>query len=194
MTQEKAVRHYNNQEALPEKFPTHLHEAVFWESLGRAVATFGFLEEILEKAIFAFTATRVYKEEEVIKAYDEWLPKLERALIDPLGNLIDSYGAAVRAHQEGAAIGSLDDLLVKLHDASKTRNVLCHGSWRVPDTSGASTPFFVNRQNKIFDIPIDREYLDQVQRDTADLVCEVIHTVTQRGLQFPGSAGPGKTI
>lgn len=36
-------------DALPGRFPTHLHEPAFWESLGRAVATFGFLEEILGK-------------------------------------------------------------------------------------------------------------------------------------------------
>jgi hypothetical protein len=32
-----------NQEGLPEKFPTHQDQAAFWESIGRTVATFGFL-------------------------------------------------------------------------------------------------------------------------------------------------------
>ena len=27
-------------------FPTHRHSAAFWESLGRTVATYGFLEEL----------------------------------------------------------------------------------------------------------------------------------------------------
>jgi hypothetical protein len=43
---------------LPASFPTHRHSAAFWENLGRTVATFGFLEEVLGKAIFAFTATK----------------------------------------------------------------------------------------------------------------------------------------
>lgn len=43
---------------LPANFPTHRHDPAFWEALGRTVATFGFLEEVLGKAIFAFTATR----------------------------------------------------------------------------------------------------------------------------------------
>ena len=34
---------------LPANFPTHRHEAEFWEALGRGVATFGFLEEVLGK-------------------------------------------------------------------------------------------------------------------------------------------------
>jgi hypothetical protein len=81
MNSEKPERYQVDQDGLPNKFPTHGHEADFWESLGRAVATFGFLEEILGKAIFAFTATRAYEEDEIDRAYDEWLLKLERALV-----------------------------------------------------------------------------------------------------------------
>ena len=44
---------------LPRDFPTHRHDAACWEGLGRAVATFGFLEEILGKAIFALTGKRL---------------------------------------------------------------------------------------------------------------------------------------
>jgi uncharacterized protein (DUF2132 family) len=78
-------------EALPEMFPTHFHDAIFWEWLGRTISTFCFLEDVLGRAIFSFTATRQYDEKKVQKAYEEWLPRLERALSDPLGGLIDSY-------------------------------------------------------------------------------------------------------
>jgi len=66
---------------LPEKFPTQMHESIFWEKLGRAVATFGFLEEILAKAIFSFTGMRSYDNSQIEEAFDKWLPKLEKALI-----------------------------------------------------------------------------------------------------------------
>ena len=89
------LRHIIDLGALPKMFPTHKHEPMFWESLGRAVATFGFLEETLGKAIFAFTATKPYSEEEIQKAYENWLPKLQNALSDQLWNLIESYGKAV---------------------------------------------------------------------------------------------------
>ena len=68
---------------LPPLFPTHRHSAMFWENLGRTIATFGFLEEVLSKAIFAFSATTRYPESEVAAAFEKWLPTLERALIDP---------------------------------------------------------------------------------------------------------------
>ena len=38
---------------------------MFWETLGRTIATFGFLEEVLGKAIFAFAATTRHQESEI---------------------------------------------------------------------------------------------------------------------------------
>ena len=166
---------------------------MFWENLGRTIATFGFLEEVLGKAIFAFTATTRYPESEVEAAFKKWLPTLERALIDPLAGLIDAYGRAVRSNSE-ASITNLDDLLSELRKASVIRNVLCHGSWRTPDTGGKSLPLFVNRQKMVWDTPIDIPYLKQTQKEVAELACEVVTTVTRMGWQFPGSRGPGKTI
>jgi hypothetical protein len=59
---------------LPAQFPTHRHPVEFWEALGRVVATFGFLEETLGKAIFSFTATRQYPDTEIQAAYERSLP------------------------------------------------------------------------------------------------------------------------
>jgi hypothetical protein len=178
---------------LPPLFPTHRHNAMFWEDLGRTIATFCFLEEVLSKAIFAFTATTRYPESELESAFQEWLPTLERALIDPLAGLIDAYGKAVRNNSE-ATIENLDDLLSELRKASVIRNVLCHGSWRTPDANGKSLPLFINRQQMVWDAPIDIPFLKQTQRAVAELACEVVTTVTHMGWQFPGTRGPGKTI
>jgi hypothetical protein len=181
------------QEQLPEDFPTHRHQPEFWESLGRAVGTFGFLEEVIGKAIFALSGTRPYEKDEIKSAYEKWLPKLERSLYDQLEGLIDSFGKAVREHPK-STINNLNELLMDLKEASKMRNVLCHGSWRSPDDSGASLPLFVNRQMEIFDTKVDCAFLNQVQMHAASLACEVINTVTHMGFQFPGSSGPGVEI
>jgi len=182
-----------NKKKLPGKFPTHKHDPDFFECLGRAVATFGFLEEILAKAIFAFSATHPYKPNEINEAYEKWLPMLERTLSDPLGNLINTYGKCVRNHPS-ATVSNLDDLIQSLEDASKLRNVICHGSWRVPDSNKASVPFFINRQKEIFETAIDCKFLNQLQTATAELACEVINTITHMGWQFPSSNGPGKEV
>jgi len=174
-------------------YPTHRHEPVFWEALGRVVATYGFLEETLGKAIFAFTATTPYSEQEVQKALDGWLPKLQHALSDQLWNLIELYGKSVREHPN-ATIENLADLIEQLKEAGKIRNVICHGSWRTPNSEGASVPFFVNRQQERFDRTIDVAWLAQLQKHISELICAVINSVTHMGWQFPGGAGPGKVI
>src|SRR4051794_18222174 len=103
-------RYIVDEKNLPKDFPTHLHAGEFWEELGRTVATFGFLEETLGKAIFAFTATREFPEDQIQAEFEKWLPTLQRALSDPLGGLIDAYGKAVR-NNKAATISHLDDLL-----------------------------------------------------------------------------------
>jgi hypothetical protein len=181
-------------ENLPALFPTHRHSAVFWETLGRTIATFGFLEEVLGRAIFALTATRPYADSEVEAAFENWLPTLQRALSDPLGRLIDLYGKAVRDNPT-ASVDSLNKFLFELRTASTIRNVLCHGSWGVPDADGRSLPFFVNTKTMVWDTPIDIPYLEQTQKAVAKLACAVITSITLMGWQFPGmSNGPGKVI
>ena len=192
-TKESPRGHIVDTSRLPKKFPTHRHEEAFWASLGRAVATFGFLEEVLAKAIFVFTATRPYKESEIKGAFAEWGEKLERALTDPLGRLIEPFGTAVCKHP-AKVISDLSNLLADLKKASAMRNILCHGSWRLPDSGGASVPFFMNGQKEVVETAMDCAYLDRVQRHTAELACRVISTVTNIGLRFPGSTGPGKPI
>jgi hypothetical protein len=178
---------------LPPHFPTHGHDAVFWEALGRAVAAFGFLEEMLGKAIFAFTATRLIPDNQIEAEYERWLPTLERALTDPLGNLIDSYGKAVRNNSK-ATKSNLDDLLNNLREAASRRNVICHGSWQLPDDGGRSVPFYVDKKRGVWETPIDVADLVQLRQQVAELSCDVVNTVTQMGYQFPGSEGHGNPI
>ena len=187
------MRYVVDHRNLPMGYPTHMHSAEFWEALGRTIATFGFLEETLGKAIFSFTATRQFPEDEQEAEFERWLPTLEKALSDPLGGLIDSYGKAVRANSN-TTISNLDELLENLRAVSTLRNVLCHGSWRTPDDQGRSIPLFVDRRNQVFQDAIDVAYLQQVQQHVAELVCAVINTVTHMGWQFPGSGGPGNPI
>ena len=149
MKDEDKIRRFKvDCDKLPAQFPTHLHPAAFWEALGRVVATFGFLEEILGKAIFSFTATRVYPETEIQASYNKWLPTLQRALSDPLGGLIDSYEKAVSENPK-TTISDLEEVIGHLRKVSIVRNVLCHGSWNSRlDGQGRSLPLFINKKMK----------------------------------------------
>lgn len=193
MSDEEPRRFVVNKDLLPEHFPTHRHAPEFWENLGRAVATFGFLEDVLARAIFALTGTRRYEGNNYEAAFEQWIKTLERALYDPLGNLISSYEKALRDHPE-ATITNAEELVSDLRAASTVRNVLCHGSWGSPDSEGRSLPKFVDRKLMIFDTRVDLAFLQQTQKHTAELVCEVMNTVSHMGWQFPGTTGPGTPI
>jgi hypothetical protein len=180
-------------EALPQDYPTHLHEAAFWEQLGRTVATFGFLEETLGKAIFAFTATTEYSEEAVSEALDKWQGQLERALTDALGGKIAAYESAVKSHG-GLDMPNFSELIDDLRAAKQVRDSICHGSWRPPDANGASRAHFVDRKFQRFATAVDVEFLRRTRRHVAGLASSVVSTVTSLGWQFPGSNGPGDPI
>lgn len=184
---------YIDRKALPAVFPTHAHSPLFWEQLGRTVATFGFLEEVLGKAIFVLTGTRIYGEVEVEDAWQRWPKKLEKALSDPLSSLAKSYGEAVRGNQD-STVQDIDELVERIKTAAGLRNVLCHASWRPPDAEGKSLPFFVSWSNEVVETKMDIQFLRQVHDNVADLACTVIDTVTQMGWQFPGGGGVGETI
>lgn len=187
-------RHVVRFEDCPQAFPTQRHSAEFWEWLGRTVATYGFLEEVLGKAIFAFTGTKEYSDDQIATAMEKWHAQLEAALVDTLHPLIDAYAASVRRHHD-ATLENLDELVEDLRKAASLRNALCHGSWRMPDEQGRSLPHFVARKDmKVFDTPIDIDYLRQLQRHLAELAVAVINSVSHMGWQFPGSAGPGKPV
>jgi hypothetical protein len=179
--------------SLPDFFPTHRHTSAFWEALGRTVGTFGFLEEILAKAIFALTATTEIPGDRIDEEFERWGSKLERAISDPMGPLIDTYAKALTAHSD-ATIENQEQLIEDLRYAARIRNVLCHGSWGVPDVSGRSVPLFVDKKLQKFDTAIDAEKLDRIRTGAVELACSVISSVTHMGWQFPGSSGPGERI
>src|SRR3954451_19014105 len=110
MNEDEVKRSIIDRDQLPPFFPTHRHSPEFWEHLGRTVASYGFLEEVLGKAIFAFTATRNYSPDEIDAAYQAWLPQLELALTNQLWNLSESYGKAAR-NNPASTTENVDELV-----------------------------------------------------------------------------------
>ena len=182
---------YLDRSALHALHPTHELPGPFWEELGRTVGSFGFLEEVLGKAIFAFTATKNYSEDEIEDAYKAWLRELESALSDPLCRLAKSYGTAVKGFKDST---SIDELVQAIKDAAKLRNILCHASWRVPDQEGKSLPFFVSLKKQVCETKFDIASLRRIHDHVRELACDVIDSVTLTGYAFPGMDGPGERI
>lgn len=178
---------------LSPKWPTDQFTGAFWEQLGRTIATFGLLEEVLGKAIFAFTATTSFNETDAAEYLAKWDRQLHQALTDTLWPLAEVYGKVVRDHQE-SDFENVDELVDDIKMASKIRNALCHGSWRTPDSSGTADLYYFDKKDGRFDTRVDIDWLHRVQSHVVELICSVIDSVTVMGWEFPGGAGPGEPI
>lgn len=193
MSKKELVGHKLARDKLPRKFPTHGLNSDFAEQLGRTIGAFGFLEEVLGKAIFALSATRIYPEDEIEQKLAEWLPTLQRALSDPLQNLIEKYLKELRAHPDNK-IANISEFEEDLKSLPPIRNAFCHASWRSLDDNGFTKPYFCNRRGEFWDDPVDVNYLKRVEKATTSLAIEVIDSVTVMGWSFPGSGKAGKAI
>lgn len=185
--------HVIDRDKLHPDYPTQFHDAAFWEELGRAVATFGFIEEMLGKAIFALTGAKEFDPEGDPEAFSDWIKTLEKALTDQLGGLIISYERAL-AENPRTKGNDYSALLAKLRQAKEIRNALCHGSWDKPDDQGRSVPRFVNRKLLVFDTPVDLQFLKQTRAGLRHIICDILDSVTSVGYQFPGSGSPGDQL
>jgi hypothetical protein len=182
-----------DRKRLAAQWPTNRSPAEFWEQLGRTIATFGLLEEVLGKAIFAFTATTKFNESDAAAHLARWDKQLHQALTDTLWPLAEVYGKAVAEHQD-TDFKSVEKIVECIKKASKIRNALCHGSWHAPAASGASDLHYFDKQDGKFDTRINIDWLKQVQAHVVDLICSVIDSVTLMGWEFPGGAGRGEPI
>ena len=181
---------------LPQNWPTHFIDGNFWEELGRTVATFGFLETTLAKAIFVLSAKRE-REEITDESYLDWIARTLKSLQEPLGYLINEYEKELQEEIElQTQISEQIDLLELKENLSKLiqkwrkvknlRNVLCHASWSRGENKDKAKLFFMNRNGKKFEIECDIAYLKQIQNDTKEMICMCINSVTMKGLEFPG--------
>lgn len=191
-----------NRSAFRPNYPTHAHSPEFWEELGRTVATFGFLEDVLVKAYFAITGTTSYDwktDEEAKAAIEQWGEQLALAMADTLVSLAQKYAASVRRNKT-TSFPEIDALEASIKKAAESRNALCHGFWGIPDSSGKSElSYFSMPGKKIanlqkFEALIDIAWLRQLRTEAFELACDVIDSVTVMGYQFPSSAGPGEPI
>jgi hypothetical protein len=182
-----------DRDKLDPDFPTQSQTPLLWEELGRTVASFGFLEEMLGKAIYALTGTQEFDPAGDPEAFNVWIRTLEKALTDQLGGLIIRYEEALSENQRTKGKDYAQHI-AELKSAKDIRNALCHGSWGKPDGEGQTVPKFVNRKLEIFETPIGVSFLNQTRSAVRHIICDVLDSVTSVGYQFPGSGSPGEQL
>ena len=172
--------------ALPNGWPTHLHSEAFWSELGRAVATFGFLEETLWKALCAFTMERSVNEEAYLAWRDEAIELIVKTSSDTLGALIRKFEISVESFGQ-INTENLHELLAELRKSLVWRNALCHGSWPPLNDEGKAIPFYVDRKHGRFSAELSAEKIAEVRMAVVEQICGLVSVVTSMGWRFPGS-------
>jgi hypothetical protein len=182
-----------DRDKLNPDFPTQFQSSELWEELGRTVASFGFLEEMLGKAIYALTGTKEFDPAGDPEAFNDWIKTLEKALTGQLGALIDRYAQALRENNRTIE-NDYSNQIAELKAANGIRNALCHGSWGKPDEEGRTVPKFVNRKLEMFETAVDLNFFRQTRAALRHMICDVLDSVTSVGYQFPGSGSPGAQL
>ena len=183
-----------DQDKLPVGWPTNRQSEAFWSALGRAVASFGFLEWTLRRAIFALTGDRPAPTDEAERqqAITEWSDRLTKVTTSTLVTLAKAFETAAQEHGR-ADMAHVSKLVRDIKDAADVRNAICHASWN-PITADCSQPLYIAavvagvREPSVFETSVDVAWLDQVQRHAAALACSTMDVVTTLGLAFPGTS------
>ena len=182
---------------MDSRWPTHACPAEFWEELGRTIAAFGFLEDSLQRANLAITATRKYRSvHEAEEAFKTWERELELSMDETLGVLARRFVTALK-DDERYSLTDEHEIERKLKRVAWWRNALCHGAWTDYDSmSGYATLRYWPRKQwrDQGDRPLSRCDLARIRRAAVEVTILVIDAVTTRGIQFPGSDSPGRAV
>lgn len=189
--------HIVDRARLPEDWPTNRGSSAFWEQLGRTVATFSHLEDMMVRAWFGLTATREFEDmEQVEAAFPEWEKALKETLTDSLHALTKKLNKAfedddrVSNEVAGAYIARLDALRV-------WRNALCHGAWQRFQEDGSVGLRHFRRCKEgpeSLEERLSVECLLLIRAETVDATADLVDILLAAGVRFPGTALPGAPV
>ena len=149
-----------NRTKLPADYPTQTHPSEFWEALGRAVATFGFLEDVLGRAIFAVTGSKEIAEADIDAELKKWTDTLRKALEGTLGKLIVAYETAL-GDKTPREVGKRRAMFDALREANVIRNALCHGCWQKLGEDGKCEVRYFDQKRGRLMTRVDTEFVKE---------------------------------
>ena len=147
------------------------------ESLGHAIASFGFLEEALKRAIFSLTRKGLGARADD-RALESWLHRMEDIADDSLGTLIDAFIAALPAGKDG----DRKSLSADLRHIRLMRNLLCHASWRPGSRDGHWRPTFINTRGERFPDEMSAKDLDEITQKTLTAARRAVSIMRATGI------------
>lgn len=171
---------------LPSDRPEAYHRlpAELAEALGHAVAGFGWLEEVMKRAIYTLDRARL-ADDLTDAEMQRWLRRISDIADDSMGTLVEQLDAALRRHPGVAGRDALNDRLVEI---KQMRNLLCHASWRPTATPGRWHPAFVNTRGEVFPKDMGVDDLERLTQQTRQIGMQVVAIMRRTGMEnrWPG--------
>ena len=130
--------------------------------LGRTIAGFGHLEDMLKRAIFALDRDRLSG---AIRERDfrDWLRRMDHVAADSLGTLIERLDRTLARENRIEP-----ELSADLEEIKSWRNLLCHAAWRPAADGTGWQPIFANTRGEIYDGTISESDLAAIRAMTLD--------------------------
>lgn len=135
--------------------------------LGWTIASFGHLEDMLKRAIFALDRDGLGGS---IQEGDfrKWLRRMDHVAADSLGTLIDRLD---RTLLRGGRPDN--DLIGQLEEIKNWRNLLCHAAWQKDEDGEGWQPIFANTRGELFDRELGTDDLVAIREMTLDAATRV---------------------
>ncbi|MFD1881033.1 hypothetical protein [Paracoccus pacificus] len=168
----------------PDDWPTSALPDGFMAELGRTVATFGWLEDNLKRAIFALTATRP-QERITDGMLRDWIRQMNDIADDSLSTLIDQFDAQMRGNP---AAGADPQLIKDLRAQKDFRNLICHSAWTEAG-DGRFRPDFIDNRGDKYDGTLGVEDFIRMRAEVAKSGESVIAIIAATGVSLPGRTG-----
>ena len=183
-----------DRERLPEDWPTNRGTPAFWEELGRTVAAFTHLEDMLARAYFGLTSSRQYADiEEATAAFSQWEKALKELLTDSLYSLTSKLRQAFR---DDARVPDdfADNTIARLDALRVWRNALCHGAWQGFASNGStSLRHFRSGDDgpKQLEDRLTLATISSIRAETVSLTLDLVDILSSARVRYPGTTLPG---
>ena len=152
---------------------------IFWEELGRTVATFSQLEDILKRTIMSLPLTG-FSEEEIGKKVNS----IENMATGSLNRLINELKEIFKKLE----IHPNPNLIKELEKAKDIRNIFTHGLWQPAENPGKAYPFLMKQKRLITDknkMLYDAKKLLLIRTELREIIFDCICLVESNGQPFP---------
>ena len=151
----------------------------FAAALGQCVASFGWLEEVIKRAIYALDRARL-ADDLTPEELQAWLTRIGGIADDSMGTLIDQLDAAMRRYP---GLRDRNRITDRLGEIRLYRNLLCHASWRPTEDKTTWHPAFVSSKGEVQDRPISLGDLDRIRAETVEIGTRVLRVMRATGEQ-----------